>query len=232
MRRVAQGLVIAIDGPVGAGKSSAARALARRLGYRYIDTGAMYRAVAWGALHEEIPLADGRRLAALARRLPIRFVPRGRAMRVFIGRRDVTRAIRSPAAAEASSRVSTHRGVRRVLVAKQRALGARGGVVMEGRDIGSVVFPRADLKIYLDASAEERARRRWVELVREGTGAALPAVRRDLLRRDRRDRRRHTAPLRVAPGAIRFNTTGLSLRAVVDRLARAARACGAGRGGR
>ncbi len=232
MRRVAHGLVIAIDGPVGAGKSSAARALARRLGYRYIDTGAMYRAVAWGALREEIPLTDGRRLAALARRLPIRFVPRGRALRVFIGPRDVTRAIRSPDAAEASSRVSIHPGVRRVLVAKQRALGARGGVVMEGRDIATMVFPRADLKIYLDASAEQRARRRWAELVRQGTRASLPAVRRDLLRRDRRDRRRHTSPLRMAPGAIRFDTTGLSLRAVVDRLAREVRARGSARGSR
>jgi cytidylate kinase len=211
-----------VDGPVGAGKSSAARALARRLGYRYVDTGAMYRAVAWRALQEGIPLSDGARLAGLARRLPIRFVPRGRGLRVWAGREDVTRAVRSPETAEASSRVSTHRGVRRALVARQRALGASGGVVMEGRDIGTVVFPRADLKVYLDASLEARARRRWEELRRGGTGASLRAVHQEVHRRDRRDRRRRTSPLRAAPGALRLDTTGLSLRAVVRRLVREA----------
>jgi cytidylate kinase len=213
-----------VDGPVGAGKSSAARALARRLGYRYVDTGAMYRAVAWRALQEGIPLADGVRLAGLARRLPIRFVPRGRGLRVWAGREDVTRAIRNPETAEASSLVSTHRGVRRALVARQRALGTSGGVVMEGRDIGTVVFPRADLKVYLDASLEARARRRWVELRRGGRGASLRAVHQEVHRRDRRDRRRRTSPLRAAPGALRLDTTGLSLRAVVARLAREAQA--------
>ena len=158
-RGPARGLIIAIDGHVGAGKSSVARALARRLGYLYIDTGAMYRAVAWRALRERIPLSDGDRLAALARRLRIRLVPQGRSLRVFAGAEDVTQAIRRPETAEASSRVSSHPGVRRALVAEQRAMGARGDVVMEGRDIGTVVFPRADLKVYLDASPEERARR-------------------------------------------------------------------------
>ena len=216
-------MVIAIDGPVGAGKSTAARALARRLGYLYVDTGAMYRAVAWRALREGIPLRDGPRLAALARRLRIRLVPRGRSLRVLAGSEDVTRAIRRPETAEASSRVSVHPGVRRALVATQRAMGARGGVVMEGRDIGTVVFPRADLKIYLDASPDERARRRWDELRAQRPGASLRAVLGDVTRRDRRDRRRRAAPLRPAPGALRLDTTGLSLRAVIDRLARVAR---------
>ncbi len=211
-------LVVAIDGPVGAGKSSAARALARRLGYRYVDTGAMYRAVGWGALREAIPLRDGARLAALARRLPLRFVARGRSLRIFLGRKDVTRAIRSPAAAEASSRVSTHPGVRRALVAKQRALGESGGVVMEGRDIGTVVFPRADVKFYLDASARERARRRWQEWHGQGARVSLRGVERDVIRRDRRDRRRRASPLRAAREAIRVDTTGMSHRAVVDLL--------------
>lgn len=210
--------MVAIDGPVGAGKSSAARALARRLGYQYVDTGAMYRAVGWRALREGMPLWDGVRLAALARRLPLRFVARGRSHRIFLGREDVTRGIRSPPAAEASSRVSTHPGVRRALVARQRAMGGRGGVVMEGRDIGTVVFPRADVKFYLIASPGERARRRWQELRRQGARVSLRGVERDLLRRDRRDRRRRTSPLRAARDAIRVDTTGRSLRAVVDLL--------------
>lgn len=224
--------MIAIDGPVGAGKSSAARTLARRLGYRYVDTGAMYRAVAWRALRDAVPLADAVRLGVLARRLLIRFVPRHRGPRVFVGRRDVTRAIRSPAVAEASSRVSTHPSVRRALVARQRALGARGGIVMEGRDIGTVVFPRADLKIFLDASPEERARRRWTELRRKGGGASLGGVLREIRRRDRRDQRRPVSPLRPARDAIRLDTTGLTLRGVVGRLVLQVRACAQGGEGR
>jgi cytidylate kinase len=224
MKSRARRLVIAIDGPVGAGKSSAARALARGLAYRYIDTGAMYRAVAWRALRDAIPLTNAARLGALARRLPIRFVPHRRGLRVFVGRQDVTRVIRSPAVAEASSRVSTHPGVRRAMVARQRALGARGGIVMEGRDIGTVVFPRADLKIFLDASPGERARRRWLQLRRKGGDATRGRVLREVLRRDRRDRRRPVSPLRPAQDALRLDTTGLSLRRVVGRLLQQARA--------
>ena len=222
MRGAARRLIIAIDGPVGAGKSTAARAVARRLGYRYVDTGSMYRAVAWQALRAGIPLTDGARLAVLARRTPIRLVPRGRTLRVFVGARDVTRGIRSPAVAAASSRLSIHPGVRRTLVARQRALGGRGGVVMEGRDIGTVVFPRADLKVYLEASLEARARRRWRELRRGRSRIALRSVREEVASRDRRDSRRRTSPLRPAPGALRLDTTGLSLRAVVGRLVREA----------
>ena len=218
MRGAPRRLIIAIDGPVGAGKSTAARAVARRLGYRYVDTGSMYRAVAWQAVRAGIPLTDGARLAALARRTPIRLVPRGRRLRVFVGARDVTRALRTPAVAEASSRISIHPGVRRALVARQRALGARGGVVMEGRDIATVVFPRADLKVYLEASLEARARRRWRELRRGRSRIALRSVREEVASRDRRDSRRRTSPLRPAPGAVRLDTTGLSLRAVVGRL--------------
>jgi CMP/dCMP kinase len=222
VRRAPRRLIIAIDGPVGAGKSSAARALARRLGYLYVDSGAMYRAVAWQALCQRTPLTDEAGLAALARRLPIRLVPRGRGLRVLVGSQDVTRAIRRPETADASSRVSALHGVRRALVAKQRAMGARGGVVMEGRDIGTVVFPRADMKVYLDAALDERARRRWKELRRQGTRRTLRAVRAEVGRRDRRDRRRRASPLRPARGALRLDTTGLSLRSVVERLARAA----------
>lgn len=216
--------MIAVDGPVGAGKSSAARALARRLGYRYVDTGAMYRAVAWRAIQEGILLGDGARLARLARHLSIRFVPCGRALRVLVDRQDVTRALRTPEAAEASSRVSTHPGLRRALVARQRALGARGGIVMEGRDIGTVVFPQADLKVYLNASLEARARRRWLELQRRRSPPSLQKVRREIASRDRRDRRRRVSPLRAAPDAVRLDTTGLSLRGVVGQLVREAMA--------
>ncbi len=222
-RRRARGLVIAVDGPVGAGKSSAARALARRLGYRYVDTGAMYRAVALRALQEGIPLTDGRRLGALARRLPIRFLPSRRGLRILAGGADVTRAIRTPEAGQASSQVSVHPSVRRALVARQRALGAAGGIVMEGRDIGTVVFPRAALKVYLDASLAARARRRWREIARAGRRVSLRAVRQEVWRRDRRDRARQASPLRPAPGAVRLDTTTLGLRAVVARLVREAR---------
>ena len=229
MKGPARRLVIAVDGPVGAGKSSAARALARRLGYRYVDTGAMYRAVGWRALREGISLSDGRRLAVLARRLPIRFLPRGYGVRVRADREDVTRAVRTPPAAAAASRVSVHPGVRRALVARQRAMGAGGGIVMEGRDIGTVVFPRADLKVYLDASLETRARRRWLELRRGGSHASLRSVVREVGSRDRRDRRRWASPLRAAPGSLRLDTTRLSLPAVVGRLVREASALVGGR---
>ena len=149
-------LTIAIDGPSGAGKGTVARAVAARLGYRHIDTGAMYRAVAWKARQEGIDLTDESRVAAVAERAVFELEPG----RIAIDGHDVAAAIRTPEIDRAATTVARHPAVRRVLVARQHALGEGGGVVMEGRDIGTVVFPDADVKIYLDASPEERARRR------------------------------------------------------------------------
>lgn len=215
-------LVIAIDGPVGAGKTSAARRLARRLGYRYIDSGAMYRAVAWKALHLGLHLRDRAAVAAVADRIRIRFVPRGRSLRIHVDGSDVTRHLRTRAVDEGSSVVSTHPRVRRRMVELQRAMGRRGGVVMDGRDIGTVVFPKADLKFFLGASLAERARRRHRELAAAGTAPAnVRAVLAAVRRRDARDRRRRASPLRPASDAIVIDSTRLSLRGVVDRMWRA-----------
>lgn len=218
--------VIAIDGPVGAGKTSAARRLARRLGYRYIDSGAMYRAVAWKVLHLGVRLRDRAAVAAVADAIRIRFVPRGRTLRVHVDGCDVTRHLRTRAVDEGSSVVSTHPRVRHRMVELQRAMARGGGVVMDGRDIGSVVFPHADLKFFLDASLAERARRRHRELATRGTPADLRAVLAAVRRRDRRDRRRRASPLRPAPDAIVIDSTRLSQGGVVDRMWRAAVARG------
>jgi cytidylate kinase len=214
------GRVIAIDGPVGAGKSTVARALARRLGFRYVDTGAMYRSVAWAASHRGVSLADEPAVAGLARELDIEFVPGPSGQRVLIDGEDATEAIRRPEMSEASSIVSAHSAVREAMVALQRRMGAAGDVVMEGRDIGTVVFPDAGVKVYLDASLDERAGRRFRELQGRGETVTYEEVRRALEDRDRRDSTRAHSPLRVAPGAIVVNSTGMAVEAVVDEIVR------------
>lgn len=208
-------LVIAIDGPSGAGKGTVARAVAVRLGYRHVDTGAMYRAVAWKALHEGIDVADERAVAAMSDRAAFT-LGEGR---VLIDGQDVSRAIRTAEIDRAAAAVARHPAVRRVLVARQQALGAGGGVVMEGRDIGTVVFPNADVKVYLDASPEERARRRAADPAhRVSAAAALSDVATALAERDRSDATRAASPLAMAPDAIRIDTTGLPVEAVVQRV--------------
>lgn len=214
------GRVIAIDGPVGAGKSTVARALARRLGFRYIDTGAMYRSVAWAAIHRGVSLADEPAVAALARDLDIEFVPGASGQRVLVNGEDATEAIRRPEMSEASSIVSAYAMVREAMVALQRRMGAAGDVVMEGRDIGTVVFPDAEVKVYLDASLDERAGRRFRELEGRGETVTYEEVRRALEDRDRRDSTRAHSPLRVAPGAIEVNSTGMVVEEVVDEIMR------------
>jgi cytidylate kinase len=204
-------LLIAIDGPAGAGKSTVARALADRLGFTYLDSGAMYRAVALLAL--AAPLSDPAELARAAR---IEFAPGGEGApaRVLLNGREVTREIRTPEVSEAASRVAADPRVRDALVDKQRALLARGDWVAEGRDIGTVVAPGAELKVYLNAAPEERARRRAAEL-----GADAAEVLAEQSRRDARDQARAHSPLRAAPDAIVVDTDGLGVRQVVAKIA-------------
>ena len=211
-------LIIAIDGPSGAGKSSSSRQLAERLGYRYIDTGALYRVIGLLAWERHISLDDAEGLAALCRNLPLRFVSESTGVRVLLGERDITAAIRQPEVSQMASKVSAQPAVRQGLLTLQRQMGQDGGVVLEGRDIGTVVFPDADVKFFLDASPEERGRRRHGELQQQGVTTTLDTTLREMAERDQRDSERAHAPLRRAEDAIVVNTTTLSLDEVVHLL--------------
>ena len=202
-------LIIAIDGPVGSGKSTVARRVADLLGYAYLDSGAMYRAVAWKALCDGIPLDSPELLGALASRVRIDLVPRGGKLHVILDGEDITDWIRTPIVSQAASSVAVVPGVRRPMVAEQRRAGAQGGVVMEGRDIGSVVFPHADLKIYLDASPEVRAERRWRELHESDEVSDPLIVLAGVRERDRRDREREMSPLVRAADAVVVDNTAM-----------------------
>lgn len=212
-------MIVAIDGPAGAGKSSLARRLAARLGYLYIDTGAMYRAVALWALRQGVGLEDAPRLEQLAGHAVIELG----GDRISLNGEDVTEAIRAPEIADAASRVSTLPGVRRAMVRQQQRIGAAASVVMEGRDIGTVVFPEAAVKIYLDAEPRVRAERRLKDLEARGERAEVEDVEREIRRRDERDRTRADSPLRQAPDAVYFDSTGLSPEEVEEGLLRIVR---------
>jgi cytidylate kinase len=209
--------VITIDGPAGAGKSSVARRLAAALSFRYVDTGAMYRAVALAALERSLPLDDAAQLDALVRQLDLR-LEGSDPVRVFLDGRDVTEAIRTPAVSDAAAQIATLAPVRALLVDRQRQLAATGGVVLEGRDTGTVVWPQAELKIFLTASATVRAERRQQELAARGETLRDERVLEQLRERDRRDAQRAASPLVPAGDAVIVDTTALELDEVVRLL--------------
>jgi cytidylate kinase len=212
--------VIAIDGPSGAGKSTAGKALARRLGYLFIDTGAMYRALALKALREGVSLDSEAGLATLAARTRIELVDGGRG--VALDGEDVTAAVRTQQVSTAASRLSVHPLVRRDMVARQRAMGERGGVVLDGRDIGTAVFPDAELKFYVDADPRRRAERRRQELAAAGVPADLDVIEREIRERDHLDSTRTDSPLTRAADAVPLDTTTLGADDVVERMLLAA----------
>ena len=211
---------MAIDGPAGAGKSTIARRLAERLGFTYIDTGAMYRAVAlWGQRQKAAP-DDHHRMEQLALAAEIELAPG----RIRLNGEDVTEAIRTPEVSGGASRIAVIPGVRRAMVAKQREIGQRTSVVMEGRDIGTVVFPEADVKIYLDARPAERVRRRVHEERQKGATVSEVSVAAQMAERDQRDSTRADAPLAQAPDAIYLDSTGLAIEEVEEAVLKVVRA--------
>jgi cytidylate kinase len=215
---------IAIDGPAASGKSTVGDLLARRLGYLYFDTGVMYRAVTWAALDRGISIADEAAVAALAGELHIDVAPPtiddGRQYTVLANGTDITWEIRAPAVNANVSQVSAYPDVRKELVRQQRRVAQGGRVVMVGRDIGTVVLPDADIKIYLDASVEERARRRWKEERARGEDSDYEAVLASMRRRDRIDSSREASPLRAADDAVVLDTTGVGIDGVMVEVAR------------
>jgi len=204
-------IVIAIDGPAASGKSTTARLVADRLGYLHIDTGAMYRAVTLRVLEEKIPLEEVEGIGALAEATSIRLERSDGTNRVYVGDRDVTREIRSEPVTRSVSAVSSYQRVRDVLVREQRRMAQGGGVVLEGRDIGTVVLPYAELKIYMVARVPERVKRRKMELDAAGVRIDPASLEKEILERDRLDSTRTASPLRKAQGAIEVDTSSMSI---------------------
>jgi cytidylate kinase len=209
-------IVVTIDGPAGAGKSTVAAEVARRLGFTLIDTGALYRGLAWAVQEAGVPLENGPALAAVLDRTSVRLD----GPRVLVNGRDVSAEIRTPAISRLTSRLTTLGAVRDKMTPIQRSLAAPGAAVLEGRDTGSVVWPEAEVKFYLDADLDTRARRRHDELAARGVDTALETVRDDIARRDRQDMERALAPLVKPEGAVVVDTTGLGIAEVVDTLLR------------
>jgi cytidylate kinase len=217
-------LTIAIDGPSGAGKSTVARLLAKRLGYVYIDTGAMYRSVAFRVKEKSISLKDESALNQLASSLHIAFVTEGEQTHVFCDGEDITSAIRTPEISRLASSISKQKGVRKALVQMQREMGKEGGVILEGRDIGTVVFPGADAKFYLDAESDERVRRRYDEMVEKGVKVDFKETEEELVQRDHNDMHRIHSPLKKADDALCIDSTHRSVEEVVEEMVRMVKA--------
>ena len=214
-----KGLIIAIDGPSGAGKSTITRLLADRLGYVTIDTGAMFRAVALAARRGGIAADDAEGLSRLCREVVIDLARTNGCCKVLLNGEDISREIRTPEISSLTSKISAQKVVRDHLLALQRRMGAAGGVIMEGRDIGTVVFPDADVKFFLSASAEERGRRRYQELVAKGERLTLVETIAAVVERDRQDSARAHAPLKMAADAVEIDSTALTIEEVVARMA-------------
>ena len=211
-------LIVAIDGPAGAGKSTVAKRLAKELGYAYMDTGAMYRAFAWRVMKEGIDLSDEKKLERVLQDTSIELLEQDGRSSVLLNGVDVTDRIRTPELSQLASRVSTSKIVRERMVELQRDMGSHGGVVAEGRDIGTVVFPNAEVKVFLDASSEERARRRFEELRSQGREVTVEETLEEMEQRDRRDRERDVAPLRKAEDAVVIDSTQAGVDGVVGRI--------------
>ncbi len=210
-------IVVAIDGPAGAGKSTIAKLVAEKLGYAYIDTGAMYRSVAWKFLQTGMEF-DEAAISKLAQDMVIEFKPEANINRVFVDGTEVTAAIRSVEVTANVSRVAAIGAVREAMVAQQRRMGEAGGVLMDGRDIGTVVFPNAQLKIFLTASVEERAMRRYKELVAKGEQVELAQLKQDIAARDKQDSERAISPLRQADDALLLDTSDMNIEQVVEKI--------------
>jgi len=208
--------VIAIDGPAGAGKTTIARIVSKKLGYNYIDTGGMYRAISWKAFRKKIDLESKEELIRMVRNSKIELKSRAGTVRVHLDGKDVTNKIRSKRVTEGASILAKIPEAREELVKIQRRLGSSGGIVVEGRDIGTVVFPGADYKFYLDASIKERALRRYRELKAKGEKGDLAELEKAIRSRDRRDRTRGVAPLKIAPDAVVIDSTDMSKKEVVE----------------
>jgi len=210
-------IVVAIDGPAGAGKSTVSQIAAKKLGFTYIDTGAMYRAVAWKALQKKVEITDDVILSVLPG-IEITLSYKDGKTKVFVGDKEVTEEIRTPEINKIVSKVAALPKVREKLTELQRKMGESGNVLMDGRDIGTFVFPNAEVKIFLTASVEERARRRYEELKLKGFDVDLKEIEKDIERRDKLDSERETAPLKQAEDAVLLDTTGLSIDEVVEKI--------------
>jgi cytidylate kinase len=215
---MAENLVITIDGPAGAGKSTISKILAKKLDYIYLDTGALYRALAYKALKLNIDLNDVASLKDLCLKTDVFLKNVNGHMRVFVDGEDVEDKIRTEEVGLAASKISTYAVIREKLLDLQREAGVRGGIIAEGRDMGSVVFPGADFKFYLDAGVDERARRRHKELKIKGISAEYQSIQRDIIARDQQDKQRELAPLKAPEGAIVIDSDNLSIEKVVEKI--------------
>ena len=211
-------MIIAIDGPAGSGKSTVAKLVAKRLNYRYIDTGAMYRAVAWTAQKKGMGLADETAMAQIAGSLDIEFVPSADGQLVLVDGENAMAHLKNETVGRGAATVAAQKSVREILVAKQRQIGEAGNVVMDGRDIGTVVFPQADKKFFFIADADERGRRRYEELKSKNPNLDLKIIIEAIRQRDHEDRNRKISPLVMAEDALEVDTTGLSIEEVTNHV--------------